>query len=318
MADRRTRGPRSELTHTAQIAPSLLGLGTLLEDIGALKRVRHAGSAYSVGGALFLRAWRRMIALDDPALVARETTSLALVASQLGAIDGATLCRAQIDARSRRSILLAAFDRAARALPVDLQTALRATVPDDIDLSAPADVPEFVLALARQPRAGATAPDRPRLVLEPTESHAEHCFAVATYAVLVAPRYETDGVAAFLLALAHHLHNAALPDSGFAGEVLLGPHLGPIVERFSEEALGHVPAQLASRIRGLRHELLPAADRAEARAFHAADVIDRVLQVRQYARVAGFELSHALDDLGLVHAGPVQQFHAGVLAEAGL
>ena len=230
-----------------------------------------------------------MIALDELVVVARETTALALVASQLGAIDGATLRRAQIDGESRRGILLAAFDRASRILPAELRTTLRASVSDDIDMGESDRVPEFVLLLARQPRAGATAPDKPRLVLEPAESHAEHCFAVATYAMLVAPRYGTDGAAAFLLALAHHLHNAALPDSGFAGEVLLGPHLDSIVERFTEEALAQMPVQIASRIRELRRELLPSADRADSQAFHAADVIDRVLQVRHYARVAGFE-----------------------------
>ena len=46
--------------------------------------------------------------------------------------------------------------------------------------------------------------------------------------------------------------------------------------------------------------------------------MDRVLQMRQYDRVARFTTSQALDDLELVHAGPIQAFHVAVLAEAGL
>ena len=60
------------------------------------------------------------------------------------------------------------------------------------------------------------------------------------------------------------------------------------------------------------------ADTPEGRAFNAADVMDRVLQMRQYDRVAAFTTSQALDDLELVHAGPIQAFHHAVLAEAGL
>ena len=136
--------------------------------------------------------------------------------------------------------------------------------------------------------------------------------------MLAASRYGASGEDAFLLGMVHHLHNAILPDSGFAGELLLGAHLEPIVERFTEAVLVELPEALAARAREVRKRLLPAADDPEARAFHAGDVIDRVLQVRQYERVASFRASHALDDLQLVHAGPIQRFHLNVLAEAGL
>jgi hypothetical protein len=43
-----------------------------------------------------------------------------------------------------------------------------------------------------------------------------------------------------------------------------------------------------------------------------------VLQVHHHARAAAFTASQALDDLELVHAGPVQAFHLDVLAAAGL
>ena len=56
----------------------------------------------------------------------------------------------------------------------------------------------------------------------------------------------------------------------------------------------------------------------EAQAFHAADVLDRVLQVHHHARAAAFTASQALDDLELVHEGPVQAFHDEVLQAGGL
>ena len=302
----------------APVAGSLAELATLFADIGALKRIKCAAAPYSVATMLFLRAWQRAVALEDVGAIARETAALALAASRLGAIDGATLARAGLAEATRLGILHAAFDRATAPLAQNVRAELRDALTADTDFAAAGDVPAFGLALAQQPRAGATALDAPRLVLEPPESHAEHCLAVCVYAVLIAPRYGTSGTDAFLLGLGHHLHNAALPDSGFAGEMLLGDHLATVVERFTEDALAQIPATLAARVRDVRRHLLPAANEPEARAFHAADVIDRVLQVRHYARVSAFELSHAFDDLELVHAGPLQRFHTEVLAEAGL
>jgi hypothetical protein len=126
-----------------------------------------------------------------------------------------------------------------------------------------------------------------------------------------------DPVAPFLLGLSHHLHNVVLPDAGFAGEVLLGDALEPLMARLEERELAALPPELAGRVQEVL-ALRPGADVAEARAFHAADVLDRVLQVHHHARAAAFTASQALDDLDLVHAGPVQAYHLDVLAAAGL
>ena len=303
---------------TTSAVGALARYATLFDDIGALKRTRRAGASHSVAAGLFAHAWRRALDGVDLGDVARETTALAIVASRLGAIDGAILARAGLDAAQRRSVIDEAFDRASGPIPSEQRETLRSALTGDADLASFDSVPMFVFALAEQPRAGATALDAPRLVLDPPESHAEHCLAVCVYAVLAAPRYETSGEEAFFLGMVHHLHNAVLPDSGFAGELLLGTHLDAIVERFTEGVLAEVPQALATRARDVRTRFLPSTEEPEARAFHAGDVIDRVLQVRQYARAAAFEMSHALDDLELVHAGPIQRFHLGVLVEAGL
>ena len=90
-----------------------------------------------------------------------------------------------------------------------------------------------------------------------------------------------------------------------------------VLERLTERELATLPDGLAQRVRGL---LACRADAATpvGRAFHAADVLDRMLQVHHHARAAAFTASQALDDLELVHAGPVQAFHLDVLAAAGL
>ncbi len=79
----------------------------------------------------------------------------------------------------------------------------------------------------------------------------------------------------FLAALAHHLHNAAMPDSGFTGEMLLGEHLDAVIAQANALALAQLPAALRATVEAARR-ILPDAETPEGRAFHAADVIDRV------------------------------------------
>ena len=97
-------------------------------------------------------------------------------------------------------------------------------------------------------------------------------------------------------------------------------HTGnPVVDSVldSLEELDRLPRALGDRLRSV---LLLRADAQapESQAFHAADVLDRVLQVHHHARAAAFTADQALDDLDLVHEGPVQAFHLDVLRSAGL
>ena len=140
---------------------------------------------------------------------------------------------------------------------------------------------------------------------------------VAVYGVLLSPRYEAQPGRVFLAALSHHLHNAGLPDSGFTGEMLLGPHLAIAMEHYTELCLQQLGPALRERVEAAR-ALLPDAKTADSRAFHAADVIDRVLQLRQYRRASTLTPERMLDEMELVHAGPVKGFQDEVLRQAGL
>ena len=177
--------------------------------------------------------------------------------------------------------------------------------------------PPFVARLAAQPRAGATCPGRGRLILEPPESHAEHCALVAIYGTLLAPSWDARPEAVFLAGLAHHLHNALLPDAGYAGEVLLGNWLEPAIANATKLALGELPVAVRMRVEAAC-QVLPNANSPEGCAFHAADTLDRVLQLEHHLRAANTTMDFVLREMELVHAGPVKPFQDAVLARLGL
>jgi hypothetical protein len=299
---------------TADLAP-LEELRPLLAEIGDAKRVRVAGRPGSLAEQAFDRAWRRLVAGEGAEDVALSEAAAAVARARLAGIDAAVLSTAGLADGEVAGVLRRAFDEVAGPLDPGLRERLAGALGA---VPPPAGAaPGFVAALNAQPRAGATAPGRPRLVVEPPESHGDHCLTVAVYAVLVSPLVGADPVAPFLVGLAHHLHNAVLPDAGFAGEVLLGGALPGVMTTLEERELDTLPEALAH---GLRAVLTLRADATApaAQAFHAADVLDRVLQVHHHARAAAFTVEQALDDLELVHAGPVQGFHTDVLAAAGL
>jgi len=292
----------------------LAALRPLLAELGDAKRVRVASAPGSLAEQAFARAWARLVQGEDPEAVALSETAAAVARARLAGIDADVLRAAGLPDREACGVLLRGFDEVGGVLDADLADRLRQALPL---VRAAAPAPELARLLNRQPRAGATCPGLPRIMVEPPESHGDHCLTVAVYGALLAPLVGSDPVVPFLVGLAHHLHNVALPDAGFAGEVLLGEQLPRVMAELEARQLAALPAPLSDRLR----EVLPLREDAEApasQAFHAADVLDRVLQVHHHARAAAFTASQALDDLQLVHEGPVQSFHAAVLASAGL
>ncbi|PWW21201.1 hypothetical protein JD79_00329 [Geodermatophilus normandii] len=299
--------PAGTLHPFAQLRP-------LLAEIGDAKRIRVAGAPGSLAEQAFARTWARLVSGEDVADVAYSETAAAVARARLAGIDTGVLTTAGLSEGEALGVLRRGFDEVAGPLDAELRERLRAALGPLPSAAAP---PALAGTLNAQPRAGATAPGKPRILVEPPESHGDHCLTVAVYGVLVAPVVGADPVAPFLLGVAHHLHNAVLPDAGFAGEVLLGDALERVMATLEERELAALPEPLAGRVREVL-ALRPAAEVPEARAFHAADVLDRVLQVHHHARAAAFTSAQALDDLELVHAGPVQAYHLDVLAAAGL
>jgi hypothetical protein len=120
-----------------------------------------------------------------------------------------------------------------------------------------------------------------------------------------------------LSGIAHHLHNAAMPDSGFAGEVLLGTQLDAVIARARTAVLDDLPSQLRAQIVATL-DLIADDREPPAKAFHAADAIDRVLEIEQHVHLAKVSMPAVLDDYELVHAGPVKAFQDRVLQGVGL
>ena len=299
-----------------RILEGLARFGPLARDLSELKRMRDQSTTDSVAERLFRSAWAGLAQGVAPRSVCVQVVADALAATRLAGIDAGLLRELELDRLARNAILRRGFDDAAAALSPDAMAPVRDAV-GGLRPVADEDAPAFVDMLIRQPRAGATAPGKPRLALEPAESHGDHCLVVAVLGALIALHGEADPAQAFLAGLAHHLHNARLPDTGFAGEVMLGDALLPLMRRLSERELRTLKPALRARV---EEALAPIADAdtADGQAFNAADVIDRVLQAHHHGRAAAFTVDQALGDLGLVHVGPVQAFHLRVLSTLGL
>lgn len=288
----------------------------LFWEIGNLKRVTPANLNVSFAANLFLQSWRSVAGGANVREVAIKVAADAVAAAQLGAINASILRGAELNEKEIQTILERSFDMSSASIEMNLREELRAALTREFG-AGESDAPPFAEKLARQPRSGATKPGAPRLVFDAPENHAEHVITVAIYAVLLAPFFNADIATVFLAALGHHFHNADLPDAGFAGEELLGEFLPVIFNRLRESCLRGLPADLHEPIRET-FILIENAESNEARAFHAADVIDRVLQMRHHAEANEFNLKYALEDLELVHTGAVQSFHYDVLRAAKL
>ncbi len=303
---------------TAQTHHAAAALLPLLLELNDLKRIRVADRDGSLATRLFRRAWHRIVRGDDLLTVALNETAHAVAAARLAGIDARVMGDGGFDAAQAQTVLERGFDTVSGGIEAQhrdrLRTAISAAPVDDPD---PNDVPAFVELLVRQPRAGATRPDHPRVVLEPTENHAEHCALVAINAVLFAPLYDADPGQAFLSGLAHHFHNAYLPDAGYAGDTLLGDDLQPLMHHFRQRSLEQLPAMLHDTVRMAINDAQHA-DNAEAKAFQAADVTDRVLEMRWHAQSAAFTLDVALKEMDIVHPGKVQLFQQALLRDMGL
>lgn len=305
-------------------SPPLRRLSSLLVELEDLKRQQPAHYDRSIASALFVEGWRRWLAGEDAKTVALRITTKALVAILLPGCEArffreANLDEAAAEAVYRKSLRASARGRVSDGLYEQLEAIVPTVVSEYFAASngKPPATAWFVDVLCRQPRAGATKPGKPRLLLVPPEMHSDHCLTTAVFAVLLAPHYGASFGQPFLTGLAHHLHNAVLPDCGFGGEVLLDPWLASVIRNARDQALADVNDAIAQDIRNsiTMHENL---DLAEGRAASAADVLDRVLDVQWRTRVAHVQNEDILSELDLVHEGPIKEFQTALLNEAGV
>lgn len=299
---------------TAAAPGRLAELRPLLSELMDLKRLRTPDHPDGLAAHGFRRAWAALASGVDPGAVALQETARAVAAVRLGGLDADVLPRAGLSPGDVARVLHRGLDAVAGPLEPDLRERLSLALTQAPD--APhAPPPAFVERLVHQPRAGATFPGRARLLVPPQEGHADHCYAVAVGAVLVSSRFGAAPSLPFLAGLSHHLFNAVLPDAGYGGEALLGDLLEPLMKRHTEAALSSLPVRLSKAVRQALL-LTGNVDSPEARAFNAADALDRALELEAHARAAGFTLRQAMEDLELIHPGPLRAFGDDVLREA--
>lgn len=317
------------VTRTGPGATDWAALLPLLRELNDLKRIRSPELRPSVAAAWFVSSAFELF--HEPAAdvherrrrVALDITARAIAATRLGAVSAADLRSGGMTRDGCEALFRRALHERREALDPALFEALSTALSGvsvevrDLALDDPSAPGNWLARLLEQPRAGATAPGQPRLVLEPVESCAEHCLVTAVYAVLLAPYFEADVADAFAIGLAHHAHNARLPDAGFAGEALLGDELTDLVASLRDSVLSTLCSGAAKRLRVSLAEI-DSVETPLARAFHTADTLDRVLQMEYFARCNRFTLDTALVDMELVHAGPVQAFQLEQLDAAGL
>jgi hypothetical protein len=290
----------------------------LFRELNDLKRIRVAGHDGSLAERLFLRSWARLVGGASLTEVALSETASAVAAARLAGIDAEVLAAGGLPAGERLAVLQSGFNAVAGPLDDALRTALRGVLsPDPLPEANPLLLPPFAPLLAHQPRAGATRPGFRRVALEPAENHADHCGMVAVYGVLAAPLYGADPTQGFLTGLAHHLHNAFLPDAGDAGDVLLGDKLKPLIESFRAKAIAELPGVLHQPVKDAISVVYESGT-PSAKAFQTADVLDRVLEMEWHASSAAFTLGVALEDMDIVHPGPVQAFQMEIMRQAEL
>ena len=318
---------------TEGVAPLL----PLLRELNDLKRIRSAQHSNTWATRCLVRSWKRLLSGEDLEQVALQETARALAAARLADIDPAAMRSAGLSDAEALQVLERSLDAAGVALDGGLRERLRAALQErsqasslevqaalagsaiservqEIQLNG---LPEFVRLLIKQPRAGATRPGVGRIVLEPTESHADHCALVAINGVVCSALYGASPAEAFLTGLTHHLHNAWWPDAGDAGDNLVGEHLQPALQRLRERAIEQLPEGLRGPVRASL-EVVYRADTPWAQAFQTAHVLDRVLEMEWNARSAAFTMGVALEEMDIGHPGPVQSFQQEVMRASGL
>ena len=304
----------------ANSSDSLSDLIPLCREIGNLKRIRAAESSDSLAARMFERAWEKINDGEAVRSVAVAIVAEAVCTANLGAIDAQVLRRAALSDDEIETILIHAFNSVAAPIDENFCVELRGRIRNlahESESQKRHSPLRFVENLKNQPRSGATKTGAPKRIFDQPENHAEHCLAVAVIGALLAGRFAAMPETVFLIALIHHFHNAYLPDSGFAGEEALSEFLPRVFDSFRRECLREVPENLHETI-WTQFEAIEAADTPEAKAFHAADVFDRVLQMLHHAETNEFTLRYAMEEAELVHAGAVRDFHYDALRRAKL
>ena len=288
-----------------------------LRELNDIKRLYALNlGSHSYASRVFLGATEALH--KDKPLQADMWCAAIVGAARLGAMTPSVLQDIGIDKTDRVVVLRnSIFAQQSLSKPLSETLTTACDLLDQICIEDITDHPTWATRLAASPRAGATCPGKPRIALEPAEMHSDHSIMVAAYAFLLADTFGADREDAWLIGLCHHLHNAYLPDAGFTGEMLLGDHLDRVINSLRLRALDTFSVKYRNRVSRLFDEINDL-ESPLAQTFHAADTIDRVVQMEHYERAAQFRVATALEEFNLVHEGAAQEFQHALLRSIGI
>ena len=310
----------------------LIDLRRLINELSDLKRITSArfdGSlaSHRFGGAI--AAMREIADRSesnrdaDTALdrLARDEVAAAIIATRGSAMDVEALVDLGVDRKKAFEFFLPALrehldDDAIAALRLDDR---KDDAPQRL-ANAGEGVQEFCRRMIAEPRSGATAIGKSRVLVTPTESHADHCYLTAVTAslfCLLDPNRRGWMGQAFVAGMLHHAHNAVLPDGGFAGELMLGDDLPTIIAAARSRAIAMLGHTMAPWVHSASQVMTHVEDDL-SQVVNAADAVDRVMQTRYHEQVATFDADDVCRRLELVHAGPLQSFQQSALRQLGL
>ena len=304
-------------SHFVVIGSAIADQLEFLRELNDVKRLYAQNLGSRSYASLIFHGATKALHGDGP-LQADVWCAAIVSAARLGAITPSVLRDIGID-ESESALILKNAILAQRSLSAPLRDSLTNAC-DVLNLVCLENVPQnpdWITRLAASPRAGATCPGKPRIALEPAEMHSDHCVMVAAYAFLLADTFGANREDAWLIGLCHHFHNAYLPDAGFTGEILLGNQLDRVVKSLRLRVLDTLSVSNRERIDRLFDEINDLQSPL-AQTFHAADTIDRVVQMEHYERAAQFRVATALEDFNLVHEGAAQEFQHALLRSIGI
>lgn len=282
----------------------------LAERIGELKRMSSLDPRYSIAQSLFLEATSALLcarsAVDWPDIIDRLTVQ-ALLQSVAGAWHPDLIEALGHDEWQHVSGVF--LDSALAGLPGRLRQyykddlkrfrwpALRPTEP-----GGPAA--QRVRAVCEIQRAGYAAPGKVKCSPYPRETQGEHCLVCAVYTALLCRLRELDPICPVLMALFHHLSAPLMPNFDHEGELLTGSaHSSAIEQAGCRMILRDFDDPLRSALSGIFPASGGSGELSGMEPFQEADVLDRVLQVRYYSRMASVNVEQAVAEYELLNRG---------------
>lgn len=294
----------------------------ILERAGELKRIPSAVYPSSVAGAFFLET-ARLVTASPAGDCLVDIFDWMTVKSLVGAVigDWGPDSTAALGRETWREMASKALGHVLAAGPPQLRVYYEERFNDlwpryhNYTCATDARADRWLKAICATPRAGYATVGRPKCIPYPRESQADHSLVSTVYASLLARLRRADVTKVCLMSLSHHLTAPLLPNVDHEVEQLIGPDESRRIEmKAAEYILSDFPAHVAEEIQqALATFRDGGCDEVERSIVLEADLLDRVLQVRYYEKIASLTVTTAIQQYELLNRGPLERFQREIL-----